>query len=55
MSENEDSEGQEQVTSDSLDVLDTSKWVPSPRQLITCIICDQKFTNKVKHLIKLKK
>lgn len=40
------SEDQNSV-SDSLDVLDTTKWTPSPRQLISCVICDQKFTNKV--------
>jgi hypothetical protein len=46
----ETSEEQQNPTdsSDSLDVLDTTKWTPSPRQLITCVICDQKFTNKVK-------
>ena len=33
--------------SDPLDVLDTLKWIPAPRQLINCVICDQKFTNKV--------
>ncbi len=30
------------------DVLDTTEWTPSPRQLISCKVCDQKFTNKVK-------
>lgn len=54
MSENQEineEEGQP-LLSDSLDVLDTTKWTPSPRQLITCDICDQKFTNKVKTLMK---
>lgn len=33
--------------SDPLDVLDTTKYIPATRQLINCVICDQKFTNKV--------
>lgn len=40
-------ESERQLNSDSLDVLDTTKWIPLPRKLITCDICDQKFTNKV--------
>lgn len=34
---------------DQLDILDTTKWIPATRQLINCVICDQKFTNKVIH------
>lgn len=36
----------ENINSDPNDVLDTSKWLPSVKML-TCILCDQKFTNKV--------
>ena len=34
---------------DSLDLLDTSKWPPNVK-LLSCDICDQKFSNKVGHL-----
>jgi hypothetical protein len=39
---------QEEIdSSDPHDLFDTSKWKPNERQL-SCDICDQKFSNKVR-------
>lgn len=40
-------EEENSLESDKLDVLDTSKWNKGFRQVMTCEICDQKFTHKV--------
>lgn len=32
---------------DMMDILDTSRWTPNSK-LLTCELCDQKFSNKVR-------